>query len=56
MTQRLSYEERLEIALRLYEALQSHYPDRLIAVSDTRALKLAEDPGALIRASDDELE
>jgi len=46
MGQKLSYEKRLEIASRLFEALRSLYQDRVVTLSDTRALRLAEDhPG-----------
>jgi hypothetical protein len=43
MREGLSYEKRLEIASRLCEALRSLYPDKVVTLSDTRALKLAED-------------
>jgi hypothetical protein len=43
MRQKLSYEKRLEIASRLFEALRSLYQDRVVMLSDTRALRLAED-------------
>jgi hypothetical protein len=43
MGQKLSYEKRLEIASRLFEALRSLYQDRVVMLSDTRALRLAED-------------
>ena len=44
MQEQLSYEKRLEIATRLCEALRLLYPDRVITLSDTRALRLAQDP------------
>ena len=43
MGQKLSYEKRFEIASRLCEALRSLYQDRIVMLSDTRALRLAED-------------
>ena len=43
MGQRVSYEKRLEIASQLYRALRALYRDRLVILSDTRALRLAED-------------
>jgi hypothetical protein len=43
MGQKLSYEKRLEIASCLCEALRSLHPDRVVMLSDTRALRLAED-------------
>jgi hypothetical protein len=43
MGQKLSYEKRFEIASRLCEALRSLYQDRVVTLSDTRALRLAED-------------
>jgi hypothetical protein len=44
MQEQLSYERRLEIASRLCEALRLLYPDKVITLSDTRALRLAQDP------------
>jgi hypothetical protein len=41
--QKLSYEKRFEIASRLCEVLRSLYQDRVVMLSDTRALRLAED-------------
>ena len=38
MGQKLSYEKRFEIASRLCEALRSLYQDRVVTLSDTRAL------------------
>ena len=43
MGQKSSYEKRFEIASRLGEALRSLYQDRVVMLSDTRALRLAED-------------
>jgi hypothetical protein len=43
MWERLSHEKRLEIASRLCEALRSLYPDKVVTLSDTRALKVAGD-------------
>jgi hypothetical protein len=43
MREQLSYEKRLEIAFRLCEALCSLYPDKVVTLSDTRALKLVGD-------------
>ena len=40
--QMLSYEKRFEIASRLCEALCSLYQDRIVMLSDTRALRLAK--------------
>ena len=42
MGQKLSYENRLEIASRIYEALRVFYPDRIVVLSDTTALRLGE--------------
>jgi hypothetical protein len=44
MQEQLSYEKRLELASRLCEALRLLYPDKVITLSDTRALRLAQDP------------
>ena len=43
MGQKLSYEKRFEIASRLCQALRALYQDRVVTLSDTRALRLAED-------------
>jgi hypothetical protein len=43
MGQKLSYEKRVEIASRLCQALRALYQDRVVTLSDTRALRLAED-------------
>jgi hypothetical protein len=40
--QKLSYENRLEIASRIYEALRLFYPDRIVVLSDTTAPRLEE--------------
>jgi hypothetical protein len=42
MGQKLSYENRLEIASRIYEALRLFYPDRIVVLSDTTALSSGE--------------
>jgi hypothetical protein len=43
MWEKLSYEQRLQIAFRLWKALRSLYPNKVVTLSDSRALKLAED-------------
>jgi hypothetical protein len=43
MQEQLSYEKRLEIASHLCDVLRSLYPDKVITLSDTRALRLAQD-------------
>ena len=35
---RLPYEKQYELAYQIYEALCAQHPDRLVALSDTRAL------------------
>ena len=42
MGQKLSYENGLEIASRIYEALRLFYLDRIVALSDTTALRSGE--------------
>jgi hypothetical protein len=42
MGQKLSYENRLEIASRICEALRLFYPDRIVVLSDTTDLRLGE--------------
>jgi hypothetical protein len=42
MGQKLSYENRLEIASRISEELRLFYPDRIVVLSDTTALRLGE--------------
>jgi hypothetical protein len=41
MVQKLSYEKRLEIATRIYEALRSFYQDRIVVLNDASALRRA---------------
>jgi hypothetical protein len=43
MGQKLSHEKRLAIAARIYRALRAFYQDRLVILSDTRALRLPEE-------------
>jgi hypothetical protein len=35
---RLPYDKQYELAYKIYEALCAQHPDRLVALSDTRAL------------------
>ena len=44
---RLPYEKQYELAYQIYEALCAQHPDRLVALSDTRALLAARAAAAL---------
>ena len=44
---RLPYEKQYELAFQIYEALCAQHPDRLVALSDTRALLAARAAAAL---------
>jgi hypothetical protein len=44
---RLPYEKQCELAYQIYEALCAQHPDRLVALSDTRALLAARAAAAL---------
>ena len=44
---RLPYEKQYELAYQIYEALCAQHPDRLVALSDTRAVFQARAAAAL---------
>ena len=44
---RLPYDKQYELAYQIYEALCAQQPDRLVALSDTRALLAARVAAAL---------